>query len=97
MNKAESKLCRKLMAHIGLTEAEVREHKKYRKMLSEAQTAGEKGLNFVVKARRDTMKIVTKSLKLPKEHPLVIEAYKKIWLERRHGWSNTLAYYYSPF
>lgn len=83
-NKNEAKLCRKLMAETGLTEAELRTHKKYRKMLSDEQKKGTKAkLHPLAKARRDCMKTITKLLKLPKEHPLVIEAYKKEWEKRR--------------
>jgi len=42
MNKDESKALRKLMSETGMTEDEIREIKKYRKLLSEAQKEGTK-------------------------------------------------------
>ena len=39
MSKPEAKVMRRLQAETGLSEEEIREHKKYRKMLSDAQTA----------------------------------------------------------
>jgi len=100
-NKNEAKLCRKLMASTGLTEAELRTHKKYRKMLSEEQKKGTKAkLHPVDKARRNCMKSITKLLKLPKEHPLVIKAYKEEWEKRKHSIFGHRSFIYhtaSPF
>lgn len=100
MNKNEAKLCRKLMAETGLTETELRTHKKYRKMLSDEQKKGTKAkLHPIDKARRDCMKTVTKLLKLPKEHPTVIKAYKEEWERRRqstYGYRSVI-YMASPF
>jgi Zn-dependent M16 (insulinase) family peptidase len=42
MNKNEAKLMRRLQAQTGLSQEEIREIKKYKKMLSEAQDKGEK-------------------------------------------------------
>lgn len=66
--KKESQLLRRLMAETGLTEEELREHKKYRVQLSEAQK--EKGTKtaedrFCIRL----VKRITRELKLPKEHP----------------------------
>lgn len=41
MNKNEAKVMRQLKKKTGLSEEEIREVKKYRKMLSDAQDAGE--------------------------------------------------------
>jgi len=40
MGQPEAKVCRRLMAETGLNEEQLREHKKYRKMLSDAQFPG---------------------------------------------------------
>lgn len=81
-NKDEATLLRKLMSESGLSEAEVREHKKYRVMLSEAQKEGVKATKTPKeKAKIRIMKAVTKQLKLAKEHPLVVEEFNKRWKE----------------
>lgn len=80
MNKAEAKVCRKLMSDTGLSEKELREHKKYRKLLSDAQREGSKenGYYEVIKKRRDRlMKRVTKITKLAKEHPDTIKLFNE--------------------
>ena len=41
-NKNEAKLLRKLKAKTGLSEEEIRSHKKYRKMLADARESGHK-------------------------------------------------------
>ena len=77
MNKDESKVLRRLMSEIGMTEEEVRTHKKYRKMLSDAQVKGQKRLRSRNQKLKDmVMKDITRELKLSKEHPKVIERYK---------------------
>lgn len=76
MNKNESKMLRKLMSETGLTEVELREQKKYRKMLSDAQKEVGKKSRFLRRAE-SMLKSVTKELKLPNEHPLVVEAFDK--------------------
>jgi len=81
MNKNESKLCRKLMSQTGLTEKEVREHKKYRILLSEAQKAGSKELGYYDKKKRTRkryMKAATKQTGLAKEHPTTQEKFKEL-------------------
>lgn len=92
-NKYEAALLRKLMSQTGMNEKEIREHKKYRRMLSEAQK--KKGTkSFKERVLRDVMKRVTKRLKLPKEHPTVKEAFKveldeylknRPWTKRKLG------------
>jgi len=80
-NKNEAKLLRKLMSDTGLSEKEVREHKKYRKMLSEAQKVPKSKKSKLEKAQEKIMKNVTKELKLAKEHPKVKTEFEKRWKE----------------
>jgi hypothetical protein len=76
-NKLEAKKIRQLMAETGLTEEELRKHKKYRKILSEAQKPE-------VKEKSDpVLKAVTKTLKLAKEHPDVLFVYNHIMKKNR--------------
>lgn len=81
MNKNESRLLRKLMSDTSLSEKEIREHKKYRKMLSEAQKVPAATKSRLQKAKDKVMKAVTKELKLAKEHPLVVAEFNKRWNE----------------
>ncbi len=75
-NRNESKLLRKLMSQTGLSEKELREHKKYRGMLSRSQKAqGSKDRTQRLGLR--ILKNVLQKLKLPKEHPLVLEELNK--------------------
>jgi hypothetical protein len=84
MNKNEAKLCRRLMAETGLSESELREHKKYRVMLSEEQKADlKRKCGKVTSFKKAIMKQVTKELKLPKEHPDCLSLYKEKMLERK--------------
>jgi len=83
-NKNEAKLLRKLMSDTGLTESELRSHKTYRIMLSDAQKVKTK-LNKKEKAIRDITKAITKKLKLAKEHPLVQAEFKKQWEKYSKG------------
>ena len=84
-NKNEAKMLRRLKAETGLTEEQLREHYKYRKMLSDAQKR-QGGETRVTRKRRDVMKKITKELKLPKEHPLVVERYNKEIEDIRKGY-----------
>jgi hypothetical protein len=80
MNKNEGKMMRILKKESGLTEDQIREIKKYRVMLSEAQDRGEKEKPYHHKTLRTLKKILkscTKELKLPKEHPSVVELFKQ--------------------
>jgi len=78
MNKDEAKLCRRLMAETGLTEKELREHKKYRIMLSEAQKEGQNGLDRIEKLKKRYMKMATKETGLAKRHPKTLEVYERM-------------------
>lgn len=74
-NSNEFKMLRKLMSENNLSEVEVRNIKKYRKMLSEAaskvgcKTSEERCILSILKS-------ITKELKLPKSHPDVIKKFK---------------------
>jgi len=81
MNKNEFRLMRKLMSETGLSEKEIRAHKKYRKMLSEAQKVPAATKGKLQKAKNKVMKQVTRDLKLAKEHPAVVEEFNKRWNE----------------
>lgn len=75
-NKNEAKILRKIMSETGLSEEEVRSHKKYRIELSKAQK--KKGDKSREERRLlSILKSITRELKLPKEHPLVKEEYLK--------------------
>lgn len=76
-NKNEAKVLRKLMSKTGLSEKELREHKKYRKVLSEAQKVPKAKRTDKQKALDKIMKSVTRELKLAKEHPAVQAEFDK--------------------
>jgi len=76
-NKNEAKVLRKIMSETGLSEEEVRSHKKYRIELSEAQKKKGDKTSYQRECIR-ILKSITRELKLPKEHPDV----KKIYLEK---------------
>lgn len=75
-NKNEAKVLRRLMSETGQTEEQLRRCKKFRKLLSDAQkrqgnkTQDERDLINLLKG-------VLRDLKLPKEHPAVLEEFKK--------------------
>ena len=75
-NKKEAKVLRRLKAETGLSEEELRKEKKYRVELSDAQKV-KPGKTECQKRALSILKGVTRELKLAKEHPLVIEEYKK--------------------
>jgi hypothetical protein len=84
MNRDEGKVMRRLRNETGLSEEEIRAVKKYRIMLSEAQVEGTKPkLTQLEKARKEVMRYVCDKLQLSREHPDVIEAYRKEWVSRR--------------
>lgn len=77
MNKNESKLCRKLMAQTGLSENELRQHKKYRVMLSNAQKVPKaKIASYVGKAVRNIIRRIQKETGLTIQHPISKEMLK---------------------
>ena len=77
--KREATLLRKLMSETGMNEAELRVHKKYRKMLSDTQKMKSNTKTEREKKIISVMKAVTKKLGLAKEHPKCIEAFKELW------------------
>ncbi len=80
-NKNEAKLLRKLMSQTGMSEEELRSHKKYRRMLSQAQKVPAAKKSDEQKRLDNIMKGVTKNLKLAKEHPKVQEEFHRILKE----------------
>jgi hypothetical protein len=84
-NKNEAKFLRKIMSETGMSEEEVRAHKTYRKMLSEAQKVPAAKKTDDQKRLDNIMKRVTKSLKLAKEHPKVQEEFYRI-LKEEYPW-----------
>lgn len=86
MNKNEAKMLRKLSSETGLSENELRQIKKYRKMLSEAQDEGETSTKTLQERYVNRlMKRVTKELKLAKEHPTVIARFKELLQEKKNS------------
>lgn len=81
-NSNEAKMLRRLMSQTGLTEKELREHKKYRKMLSSAQKQKGDKTKYERKGIW-ILKYVLRELKLPKEHPLVLVKLKEKMNEYR--------------
>ena len=89
MNKDESKTCRKLMSQTGLSEKELREHKKYRKMLSEAQVKGRNGEYNRNKYIERLWKDVCSQTKLAKEHPISVNLFNyKLKEEKSYRYVN---------
>lgn len=77
----EAKLLRRLMAQTGLNEEEVRGRECYRKQLADAYKEGcENKAKSSPEARyfkNRILKPILRELKLPKEHPIVIERLKE--------------------
>ena len=100
MNSDEAKVMRQLKAKTGLTEEKIREVKKYRVMLSEAQKNGQKALRSKRQKLKDNlMKSATEETKLAKEHPKTKEVYAKLVNEYNNspfnwGVSNNLSINY---
>jgi hypothetical protein len=91
-NKDEAQELRKIMASTGLTEEEVRQDKKYRKMLSEAQKQGEVAKrSALTKWYHRMIKKACQQTQLAPQHPQTIEALQKILdnqdIPRRIRWS----------
>ena len=87
-NKDEASLLRKIKSDTGLSEKEIREHKRYRVMLSEAQKRGEKPLRSEVERFYGKLiRNACQNTKLAKEHPktliyldvLIEERFKRNW------------------
>lgn len=77
-DKKEAKMLRKIMANTGLSEEEIRATPKYKWMLSRSEQRHQKPKRTEKQKTLDKiMKSVTTELKLAKEHPLVVEEFKK--------------------
>ena len=86
MNSNEAKVMRRLQSETGMSEAEIRTHKKYRVMLSEAQVAKGPGQTNGQREVKRLLKRVTRELKLAKEHPDVVAAAMKAAAEYQTTW-----------
>ena len=94
-NKNEAKMLRKLKAKTGLSEEEIRKHKKYRIMLSDTQKFGSnKKWNYFKRKERIfkyLLKEACKELALAKEHPKTIEKIIELNKIRNRGCFSTSA------
>ena len=82
-NKDEAQELRKIMASTGLSEEEVRQDKKYRKMLSDAQKAGQKAKRTEIE--RFYQKLIKEACKITgfaPQHPDTLDALDIIIKER---------------
>ena len=80
--KIEAKTMRKIMSQTGLSLEEIKSHKKYRIELANTQKLNKTKKDNKTdkdKAIARVLKQITKELKLPKEHPVVIERFKADW------------------
>lgn len=80
MNKNESKCLRRIQQKTGMNEKEIRDIKKYRIELSNAQKKGITLLNYYSdrdRQRKHILKGITRELKLAKEHPDVQKKYNE--------------------
>jgi hypothetical protein len=73
-NKNEARVLRSLMSRTGLNEQEIRQHKKYRRLLTDASR--ERGIKsatqrYALRIRKE----ILRELQLPKEHPSVKAAF----------------------
>jgi hypothetical protein len=79
-DKNEARVLRKLMSQTGMSEDDIRTIPKYRKILSQSEkrVIDKKGANNQLnKFLEKIMKGVTREIKLPKEHPNVIDEFNK--------------------
>jgi len=96
-NKTEAALLRRLMSETGKNEEEIREIKKYRIMLSEAQVLGTKPKrSFDQKQIDKCMKIATRQTGLAKEHPETLEKFREVWVSHRFR-LDEFAMWYDPY
>ena len=78
-NKNESALLRRIMAKTGLIEEEIRNIKKYRKMLADASKSSKKSLKSASKKYyKKCIKYACKETGLVPQHPKTLEALEKI-------------------
>lgn len=77
-NKAEGQVLRRIMSQSGLTEAQVRGHKTYRRQLAKARAVPTAKRTPERKFVDRLVKGVTRRLKLAKEHPQVRAELSKL-------------------
>jgi hypothetical protein len=86
MNKNEAAVMRRLQSETGLTEEQIREHKKYRILLSEAQAVPPAKRTNGEKAAERLLKTVTRKLKLAAAHPDVVAEAMQVAKDCDGGW-----------
>lgn len=78
-NKNESALLRKIKSETGLSEEEIRDIKKYRKMLAEASKSSEKSAQSATeKYYKHQIKLACQETGLVPQHPDTLKALEKI-------------------
>jgi hypothetical protein len=94
-NKDEARELRKIMACTGLSEEEVRQDKKYRKMLSEAQDSGQKAKRTELERfYQKLIKEACRKTKLVPQHPETLKALDEIIKERSgRSWGRQWFFY----
>ena len=87
-NKDEASLLRKIMTETGLNEEEVRQVKKYRVMLSEAQKQGQKRKrNSETKWAQNRIKSACRKTGLAPQHPETLKVLDEM-LQSSYNWSH---------
>jgi len=85
-NQDEASLLRKIMSDTGLSKEEVREIKKYRVMLSDAQKQGQKPkTNAVKKWYQKRIKEACKKTGLVPQHPKTLKVLDEILYSKYNG------------
>lgn len=93
MNSDESKALRRIMSETGMNEEEVRKHKKYRKMLSDAQKQGQQQKRSKEeKTRLRVLRDVCKQYNISSTHPDFRKLYLEEFLKRREDEFNYYAF-----
>ena len=96
-NKDEAQALRKIMASTGLTEKEVREDVKYRKVLSEAQKVGQKAKR--TETERFYKKLIKEACKkttFAPQHPETLKVLDEIIKERQgRSWGRRFFLYHN--
>ena len=86
-NKDEAQELRKIMASTGLSEKEVREDKKYRKQLSDAQIAGQKRKRGeATKWYQMQIKKACRQTKLVPQHPETLKVLAELLKDANPRW-----------
>lgn len=93
-NKDEATLLRQIISSEGLTEEEVRSHKKYRKMLSEAQKRGrEAKRDERTKFYQNLIKKACQKTGLVPQHPETLKVLGELFIAAK----NRSRSYYNPW